>query len=464
LTTKWIFRVKEEGKYKARLVVRGYEQKEEIDYEEIYSPVIHSAPLRMFFALAAVKDYYIVKFDIKTAFLYGEIQEDIYMRLPGGFEEEESKICKLKKALYGLKQAGRQWYRTLEGRLQKLGMKPTTADPCVYVTKRGGEILLALVYVDDILIAYRRNADLKFLLEGLQKNFDVKDLGEAHYSLGIEIERGKDYIKVSQTGYINEIIRRFGMENSNPVQTPTDPNVKLGQNTDSEDEESEKRPYRELVGALNYLAVGTRPDVAYIVSSLSQFNSCHEKQHWVAGKRVLRYLKNTANHGIIYRKECKELNGFTDADWASCPLDRRSYTGYAFTLSGGAIDWESRKQRTVALSSTEAEYMSLTEAAKGAMYLRKLLKEIGIYEPNKISISCDNRGAQLLAENAVYHSRSKHIDLRHHFVRDVLKDGLIELKYLRTEDMPADILTKGLPRGKHFRCMDLLGIRRTPTE
>lgn len=178
----------------------------------------------------------------------------------------------------------------------------------------------------------------------------------------------------------------------------------------------------------------------------------------------MRYLKNTANHGIIYRKECKELNGFTDADWAGCPLDRRSYTGYAFTLSGAAVDWESRKQRTVALSSTEAEYMSLTEAAKEAMYLRKLLKEIGIYEPNKISISCDNRGAQLLAENAVYHSRSKHIDLRHHFVRDVLKDGLIELKYLRTEDMPADILTKGLPRGKHFRCMDLLGIRQTLTE
>ena len=178
----------------------------------------------------------------------------------------------MNKALYSLKQAGRQWYRTLDRRLQHLGLKPTTADPRVYVTKRGGETLLALVYVDEILIAYRRKADLKYLLEGLQKNFDVKDLGEAHFSLGIEIERGKDYIKMSQTGYIKEIIRRFGMESSNPVQTPTDQSAKLGQNTDSEDEESEKRPYRELVGALNYLAVGTRPDIAYIVSSLSQFN------------------------------------------------------------------------------------------------------------------------------------------------------------------------------------------------
>jgi len=310
-------------KRKARVVAQGFSQRPGIDYHDTFAPVARLSSVRLLMALAVQLDLKVHQLDIITAYLNGKVEEEIYMESPKLLAEflqeiinrrgetspvgrkarkmaqklrNGDQVCKLNKALYGLKQAGRQWYRTLDERLRELGMKPTAADPCVYVTKRGGETLLALVYVDDILIAYSRNADLKFLLDGLQKNFDVKDLGEAHYSLGIEIKRGKDYIKVSQTGYIHEIIRRFGMENSNPVQTPTDPSAKLGQNTDSEDKESVRRPYRELVGALNYLAVGTRPDVAYIVSSLSQFNSCHGKQHWVAGKRVLRYLKKKIYH------------------------------------------------------------------------------------------------------------------------------------------------------------------------
>lgn len=221
-------------------MAQRFSQRPGIDYHDTFAPVARLSSVRLLMALAVQLDLKVRQLDITTAYLNGEVEEKLYMESPKLLAEflQESinrrgetdpvgrkarkmaqdlrngnKVCKLNKALYGLKQAGRQWYRTLDGRLQKLGMKPTTADPCVYVTKRGGEILLALVYVDDILIAYRRNTDLKFLLEGLQKNFDVKDLGEAHYSLGIEIERGKDYIKVSQTGYINEIIRRFGMEN-----------------------------------------------------------------------------------------------------------------------------------------------------------------------------------------------------------------------------------------------------------
>lgn len=478
-------------KRKARVVAQGFSQRPGIDYHDTFAPVARLSSVRLLMALAVQFDLKVRQLDITTAYLNGKIEEELYMETPKLLIEflqevidrrdkhdpirrkadrmaldlrSGDKVCRLNKALYGLKQAGRQWYRTLNGRLQQLGLKPTTTDPCVYVTRRGGNILLALVYVDDILVAYHHDADLQYLQKGLQEDFDVKDLDEARYSLGIEIERGKDYIKISQTGYINEVIRRFGMENSNPVKTPTDPCTKLDRSTNNKDKGQERQPYRELVGALNYLAVGTRPDLAYIVSSLSQFNSCHEKQHWIAAKRVLRYLKNTSSYGIIYRKGHKVLDGFTDADWASCHLDRRSYTGYAFILSGGAVSWESRKQRTVALSSTEAEYMSLTEATKEGLYLRKLLKEIGIYEANKISIFCDNRGALSLAENSVYHSRSKHIDLRHHFVRDALKENFIELKYLRTEEMPADVLTKGLPREKHFKCMSLLGMEQSLTE
>ena len=240
--------------------------------------------------------------------------------------------------------------------------------------------------------------------------------------------------------------------------TSLDPSSQITKPESNSREDMKLYPYRELIGSLMYLAIGTRPDIAFAVNYLSQFNTCYTREHWIAGKRILRYLKGTLDSGITFSKTGKQLEGFADADWGSCPEDRRSYTGYAFLLAGAAINWEVKKQRTVALSSTEAEYMSLTEASKEAIYIRRFMSEIGLPIKGATLIHNDNQAAQKLARNHVFHSRSKHIDIRHHFVRNALKGGHVEIKYMTTEKMPADVLTKGLARIKHERHRLGLGI------
>lgn len=207
-----------------------------------------------------------------------------------------------------------------------------------------------------------------------------------------------------------------------------------------------------------YLAVGTRPGITFAVNSLSQYNTCYSKEHWIAAKRILRYIKGTLEYGIVFRKTGAELQGFVDAEWGSCIDDRRSYTGYVFMFAGAAISWESRKQRTVALSSMQAEYMTLTEGAKEAIHLRRFLREIGVNIKNPTPIWNDNQGAQKLAQNAAFHNRTKHISIRHHFVREVLKKGIIEIGYIPTGEMMADILTKGLGGPKHLEHVKRMGL------
>lgn len=221
--------------------------------------------------------------------------------------------------------------------------------------------------MDDILIFYRNEEDFNAIRKSLLQEFETKDLGTASYCLGIEITRSEGRITISQSGYIRELLSRFRMEDCNPISTPVESSLKLEKNTDEESQEA--RPYQELIGALNYLAIAMRPDISHVISYLSQFNTCHNEQHWRAAKQVLRYLKGIIIFGITYIKDAGTLEGFADADWAVCRIDRRSYTRFVSRLSGAAISWESRKQRTVALSSTEAEYMVLTEAAREALFL-----------------------------------------------------------------------------------------------
>lgn len=220
----------------------------------------------------------------------------------------------------------------------------------------------------------------------------------------------------------------------------------------------EATPYRELIGSLMYLAVATRPDIAHAVSALSQFNHRYNQKLWTAAKHVLRYLKGTIDLSLCFSNTKRNLLGFVDADWGNCTIDRRSYTGMAFILAGAVISWESCKQRTVALSLTEAEYMGLSDAAKEAVYLISFLKELAFETLTNVTIFNDNQGAAKLAYNPVYHGRSKHIDIRYHFVREAIQNQSIKLEYLPTERMLADILTKGLGSGKHMFCARGLGL------
>lgn len=475
------------AKRKARLVAKGYTQQYGTDFSETFAPVMRASSIRLIMALSAELGLKVHQMDVVTAYLNGEIEEELFMEIPEQLnaileeiisesKEEHpevvktsmkwlqqmkkgNKVCLIRKALYGLRQSGRQWYRRLDAELRKLLLKPLDADPCVYWSKINENLILIGIYVDDIIIATNNDQKMNDLKSNLSSIFEMKDLGAVNYCLGIQFTQnlrdGK--ITLCQKTFIKKILEKFGMENCKPIRTPLDANEKLISPRSLNKEEMEKYPYQSLIGSLMYLSVSTRPDIAYTVSMLSQFNQNYSMEHWKAAKRVLRYLKGTADSSLVFQRTGENLVGFADADWGSCIQDRRSYTGYIFKLAGGAVSWEARKQRTVALSSTEAEYMALTEAAKEAIYLGRFLQEIGIHE-EKITIYSDNQGAKRLVENPVFHSRTKHIDIRHHFVRDVYKQKLIDIKYIPTADMVADILTKSLHGPKHDYFMECMGV------
>jgi len=354
----------------------------------------------------------------------------------------ENKVCLLNKAIYGLRQAGRCWHDKLSETLLAFGARRSSADPCVFYKGKGERLTLIVVYVDDILVASKQASRINELHLHLSKNFETRNLGSVKHCLGMEFEQTTFEVSIKQQGYVANLLHRFEMREAKPVGTPLEPGMKL-QKSNSTEEDDKIYPYQELIGSLMYLAICTRPDIAYAVTYLSQFNTCHDSTHWSAAKRILRYLKGTSDLGLTYKKTGRPVHGYVDADWGNCTIDRRSFTGYAFVLSGCPIAWISRKQRTVALSSVEAEYMALTEAAKEAYHLKRLLLEFNQKETD-IKVYCDSNGARKLAENPVFHSRTKHIDVRHHFVRNAIEDRIIQIEYLGTNDMAADALTIGL--------------------
>jgi hypothetical protein len=297
---------------------------------------------------------------------------------------------------------------------------------------------------------------LKSLKEGLERHFGVKDLGELKFCLGLNIDRNiaNGEIRINQRNYISDVLQRFNMEDCKGATTPIETKLDLFET--EERESCLDVPYQRLIGCLMYIAVCTRPDIAFSVSFLSQFNNRPRKIHWSAAKRVLQYLKYTIDYSLCYRKTDEKLCGYVDSDWAN-RKDRRSYTGYVFKYSNGPISWECKKQTTVALSSTEAEYMALSSASKEAIFLARFISEVS-GESAPVILFNDNQSAQRLAVNPVHHNRTKHIDVRHHFIRELIEQNIINLCYLQSGDMIADILTKGLPRPKVVKCVLGLGL------
>lgn len=459
---KWVYKLKKDAygnvtKYKARLVVKGYNQTQGVDYYETFAPVIRHSSLRTLFALAAELGLKMRHLDVDTAFLNGELQEEVYMDQPIGFvqKDKENKVCLLRKSLYGLKQAPRAWNKKLDETLLKIGFMGTPSEPCVYTKLFGNEELVVLgVYVDDIIVFYRSDMTLDVILKDLQKYFGLKDLGNLKSYLGLQINCCDNYVNISQKTYILTLLKNFNMTNCKTAKTPL-AHRKLEKPSNGE---SIIAPYQNLIGCLMYLAVNSRPDIAFAVSYLSQFNTCYGKEHWQAAKRILQYLKGTLEYSLTYRKTGElDLHGFCDADWANCTFDRRSYTGYIFKLAGGPVAWEAKKQPTVALSSTEAEYMALTSACKEACYLRRFVSEI-TGKLSLVKILSDSQSALNLVHNPVHHNRTKHIDTRYHFIREKVSNNIVTLDYLKSIDMPADVLTKPLGPVTHSRCMTNIGL------
>ena len=474
---KWVYKLKYDAdgnveRYKARLVAKGYSQTEGVDFNETFAPVAKFNSIRILLALAAQYNLEIHQMDVKTAFLNGDLQEEIYMQQPEGFVQpgQESLVCKLNRSLYGLKQAGRSWYCKIDACFDELHLSRTYADNCIYYLDKDGVIIIVAVYVDDLLIFSNSMRMLLNLKAELSKRFEMKDLGEVHFCLGIQVIRNREQrtIRISQTKYIEDILKRFGMLECKPIGTPLDVNNRLSKDMSpssaQEMEDMKGVPYQSAVGSLMYAMLGTRPDIAYAVGAVSQYCSNPGRQHWMAVKRIFRYLKGTVNHAIEYK--AGGLIGYSDADWAGSLDDRRSTTGYVFLLAGGSVSWSSKKQPTVALSTVEAEYMALSQATKEGIWIRRFLSEVGIgigigaTLTDPTVICSDNQGSIALAKNSVYHARTKHIDIRHHFIREKVQDGDVKVVYCETGKMIADALTKGLPKEKHDCFSDRMGLKK----
>lgn len=465
IESRWVFRVKrnQDGiitRYKARLCAKGYAQKEGIDYNEIYAPTTRFDSIRVLLAIANMKDYEFKQFDIKTAFLYGELEENIYMKPPPGLDYKDGFVCKLEKSLYGLKQSPRCWNKKFSTFLQNFGFKASTADKCVYTGFVKDIKVLLVIYVDDGLIFSSQTSAIDTVLDQLSNCFEVKIIEEANYFVGIEIKRdlkqGKMFLK--QSSYIKDIIKRFAMEDANPVSMPEDQHSNLAAMEDSKLVDNSV-PYRQAVGSLMFLATVTRPDISHAVGVASRFLNSPNNAHWNAVKRIIRYLIGTPNHGIEFDKNGNtNLCGFTDSDYASDTQTRRSTSGYVYKLCNGPITWSSKRQPTVTLSTTEAEYVAAAQATKEAIWLQKLLLDIQEEVTKPTILNVDNQSSIKLIRNPEFHNRTKHIDIQYHFVREKYEDGHIVPIYVNTLEQQADILTKALPRNRFQELRRKLGI------
>jgi hypothetical protein len=397
--------------------------------------------------------------DVKSAFLNGELEEEIYLKPPPGFYNSSDLVWKLKRALYGLKQAHKEWYKRLRTVFESLGFTRSEADHSVFYKVENGVLIVVAVYVDDKLMLSKDQSIIDRLKVQLAAEYELTDLGEARWILGMEIIRDRDKrtIELSQRRYVESILNRFDMGTSRPVTTPMDPNIKLAKLTEPE---VDVKLYQSALGALMYAMLATRPDLAFSVGALSKHAATPGQAHWAALKRVYRYLRGTVNARLTYQGDLDSTHPFAyvDADWASDPTDRRSITGYVFMISGGAISWSSKKQTSVALSSTEAEYMAAAAAAKEAIWLRTFLKELDMLSTQPTTLLIDNQSAMALAKNAVFHNRTKHIAIRYHFIREKLDDGELAAEYVPTNNQVADVLTKPLAREKHTRFTEGMGV------
>ncbi|RVW64151.1 Retrovirus-related Pol polyprotein from transposon TNT 1-94 [Vitis vinifera] len=404
---KWLFKIKdgisedEPPKYKSRLVAKGFSQKEGIDYNEVFSPVVKHKSIRVLLAMVSVFNLELDQLDVKTAFLHGNLEEEIYMKQPEGFVDSEKSdhVCFLKKSLYGLKQSPRQWYKRFDAFMVSHEFMRNQYDSCVYFkTLPDGSFIYLLLYVDDMLIAAKNRAEINKLKQLLSSEFEMKDLGAAKKILGMEIWRDRD---------------------ASLFTLPS---------TDEEVEYMKSVPYSSMVGSLMYAMVCTRPDLAFAVSVVSRFMSNPGKAHWEAVKWIMRYLKGSSSVCLVYG------NG---------------------DVSSGLL--ESSLQPTVALSTTEAEYMSLTEGVKEGMWLNGFLGSLGL-NLSKPVIYSDSQSALCLAKNPVYHERTKHIDVRLNFIRDVIEEKLFSIEKVATEVNPADMLTKLITTEKFKHSLDLVNV------
>ncbi|KAJ9556254.1 hypothetical protein OSB04_010868 [Centaurea solstitialis] len=473
---KWVFKKKTDmdgnvHTFKARLVAKGFTQTHGIDYDETFSLVAMLKSIRIFMAISAYFNYEIWQMDVKTAFLNGKLTEDVYMEQPEGFEDPKNpnKVCKLLKSIYGLKQASRSWNLHFDERIKEFGFAKSEFEPCVYTKFSGSIVTFLVLYVDDILLIGNDVPTLQSVKRWLSRCFQMKDLGEAAYILGIKIYRNisKRLIGLSQSTYIDKILKKFRMDESKKGFIPMQHGIVLSKTqcpVSSQDQDKIKSvPYASAIGLIMYAMLCTRPDVAYSVSVTSRYQQNPGEPHWVAVKNILKYLRRTKDMFLVFGGSEDEISvtGYSDASFQTDRDDFRSQSGYVFTLNGGAISWKSSKQDTIADSTTEAEYIAASDAAKEVVWLRNFLSDLRVVASvsRPIDIFCDNSGAVAQAKEPREHHKSRHVLKKYHLIREIIGRGDVRICKIPTEENVADPLTKPLARVKHEAHANSIGMQ-----
>ncbi|GJT06617.1 retrovirus-related pol polyprotein from transposon TNT 1-94 [Tanacetum coccineum] len=447
---------------KARLVAQGCCQQEGIDYEETFAPVDRIEAIRLFLAYDAHKDFTLFQMDVKTAFLNGIPKEEVYVGQPPGFVSKQypDHVYALDKALYGLKQAPRAWYDVLSKFLIDSDFQKGLIDPTLFIKKKGKHIMLIQIYVDDIIFGSTNPKYCMKFSDLMVKRFEMSMMGEMKFFLGLQVNQFSNGIFINQSKYILDILKRFGMENCDTVPTPMVEQAKL--KLDLVGKPVDHTDYRSMIGSLMYLT-SSRPDIMFATCMCARYQANPNEHHVSAVKRIFRYLKGTINLGLWYPKDSGfDLTAYSDADHAGCHLDRKSTSGSVQFLGDKLVCWSSKKQNCVSISTAESEYVAVSGCCAQVLWMRTQLTDYGFFF-DKVPIYCDSKSAIAISCNPVQHTRTKHIDVRYHFIKDHVEKGTIELYFVGTEFQLADLFTKSLPEARFKFLVEKLGMMSRET-
>jgi hypothetical protein len=483
LGSKWVFDVKLKPdntieRYKARLVVQGFGQKEGIDYDATFSNTAGIGTVRAFLVLVCLRNLHCHQMDVSTAFLYGEADKEIYMKQPPQFEDGTSRVCHLLKSLYGLKQAPRIWTELLSKVLISLGFVQSPVDPSLFILRKDGEVLYLLDFVDDMLLASHSMVLIDWVKQKLTEEFTMKDLGPAQKYVGIHIYHDRDAgeMWLHQASYCCDMAEKFGLEGRaspstplpshfvllHPWEQPGGPDPPEGTEVDPLLTPELHKRYMQIVGSLNYAAHTTRLDVAFAVSQLSRVCHCPRQRHLAAAERVVSYLAGTADYGLHFsRGEGQHLECFVDANYSN-DTSKKSMTGFMLMVGGAPIYWQSRKQDRITTSTCDSESQAILTAVQYVEACRDVLEELGLIQTTPTPVLNDNSAAVKLSVDPVAHKRSIQLTRAMAYVRERTQLGIIAPAHVRTTEMPADFLTKRLDEASFVRCREQSGIHLLP--
>ncbi|GJW61160.1 putative ribonuclease H-like domain-containing protein [Tanacetum coccineum] len=460
--TKWVYRNKRDERgvvvrNKARLVAQGYTQEEGIDYDEVFAPVARIEAIRLFLAFASFMGFIVYQMDVKSAFLYGTIDEEVYVSQPPGFVDPDhpKKVYKVVKALYGLHQAPRAWYATLSTFLEKHGYKRGTIDKTLFIKRDKKDIMLVQVYVDDIIFGSTKKSWCDEFEALMKSRFQMSSMGELTFFLGLQVKQNKAGIFISQDKYVAEILKKFDLVNVKTAITPMETKVALTK--DEEAVDVDVHLYRSMIGSLMYLTA-SRPDIMYAVCVCSRFQVTPKTSHLNAVKRIFKYLKGKPHLGLWYPRESPfDLEAFSDSEYGRSNLDRKSTTGGCQFIRQRLISWQCKKQTIVATSTTEAEYVAIANYCGQVLWVQNQLLDYGFNFMNT-KIHIDNESTICIMKNPVYHSKTKHIEIRHHFIRDCYEKKLITVEKIHTDLNVVDLLTKPFDKPRFNYLVVSIGI------